>query len=190
VKEILLQTADDRGSDGDDNSYGNGLVNAYEAVMMALQYIDGWGTAAGVVTDMATGSPIAGARISVLVRTWDAISRGNGQYSIFIPSDSAWTVKVENEPTHLPYYEVITTVDGDTVTEDFILEGKVGITLTVSFANPNDVSYRSFYIREAGIITECITMTGMTIPGMPFGKPKQILMSKAGLQKCKFRFHN
>jgi bacillopeptidase F len=38
VKRILLATADDRGGPGDDNAYGAGVVNAYEAVMAALQW--------------------------------------------------------------------------------------------------------------------------------------------------------
>jgi len=36
IKQILLDTAHDLGTTGDDNSYGKGMVDAYEAVQMAL----------------------------------------------------------------------------------------------------------------------------------------------------------
>jgi subtilisin family serine protease len=147
VKEILLETADDLGLNGADNSYGNGLVNAYSAVMRALQYIDGWGTIAGTITDMATGAPLAGAKVSIENRAWEAISRGNGQFSIYIPSDTAWTMKIEHKPTHIALYDTVTAFESDTVTQNYVLEGKVGITLMASFGNPANVSYRSFFIK-------------------------------------------
>ena len=78
VRQILLDTADDLGPQGNDNDYGMGIVDAYEAVQIALAYLDGWGTFAGTITDLATGDPLNGATVSVLNRPWSATSNSAG----------------------------------------------------------------------------------------------------------------
>lgn len=150
VKQIMYETAVESPADnipGEDNTYGMGVVNAYQAVLLAMSYLDGWGTMGGVITDQATGNPIVGAHISVLDRPWAVDSRLNGQYYIFMPSDTAWIVKIEKSPTHLPIYDTVTVVENDTIFRDYALEGKVTATLMASFANPAHVSYRPFYIK-------------------------------------------
>ena len=59
MKRILLETADELGAPGDDNVYGHGFLDAYEAVSRVLEL--GW--VSGVVTDAGTGQPIAGAAV-------------------------------------------------------------------------------------------------------------------------------
>jgi subtilisin family serine protease len=147
VRQILLDTATDLGPEGEDNSYGMGIANAYEAVLRALAYLDGWGTLAGVVTDQASGTPIQGAHISVNGRPWGANTRANGSYALFVPADTAWTIKIEHPPLHLPMFDTVTVVENDTLIQNYALEGKVTVTLKASFGNPVDASYRSFFIK-------------------------------------------
>ncbi|OGC93468.1 MAG: hypothetical protein A2W25_05635 [candidate division Zixibacteria bacterium RBG_16_53_22] len=150
VKQIIYETAEEAPADGDpgeDNNYGMGVVNAVEAVQRALMYLEGWGTLGGIITDQATGNPIQGAQISVMNRPWHASSRPTGQYYIFMPADTAWTVKVEFPPTHLPIYDTITVIENDTVFQNYALEGKVPVLLRASFGNPVHVSYRSFFLK-------------------------------------------
>jgi subtilisin family serine protease len=147
VRQIMLDTATDHGAPGDDNTYGMGVVNAYEAVLRALAYLSGWGTLGGVISDQASGLPIAGARISVLNRPWSATSRANGQYFIFMPADTNFVVRVENPPTHLPIFDTVMVVENDTVFQNYALEGKVTVVLKASFGNPVDADYRTFYLK-------------------------------------------
>jgi subtilisin family serine protease len=60
IKEILMDTAIDIGSLGNDNASGYGAVDAYAAVMAALS---GVGSVEGTVTDAVTGEPVSGARV-------------------------------------------------------------------------------------------------------------------------------
>jgi len=150
VKQIIYETAEEvpaDGEPGEDNTYGMGVANADAAVQRALQYLSGWGTLGGVVTDLASGNPLYGAQITVLNRPWHARSRANGQFYIFMPADTAWIVKVEYPPTHLPIFDTVTVIENDTVFQNYALEGKVAVTLRASFANPAHVSYRSFYLK-------------------------------------------
>jgi subtilisin family serine protease len=146
VKQIIYDTARDLGNPGEDNTYGNGVADAYAAVQMAMAYLEGWGTLGGVITDQASGNPIAGATIAVQDRPWNTVSRANGQYFIFMPADTAWTIRVDYPPTHLPIIDTITVPENDTLIQDYALEGKVTVTIKASFANPQNVSYRPFYI--------------------------------------------
>ncbi|MEE8418146.1 MAG: S8 family serine peptidase, partial [candidate division Zixibacteria bacterium] len=78
IGEIMMETAFDLGQEGEDNAYGWGIVDAYEAVIRSLAYLEGWGTLAGYITDQATGNPIQGATVSVIDRDWSATSNGAG----------------------------------------------------------------------------------------------------------------
>jgi len=60
IKEILMATAIDLGVEGEDNTYGHGIVDAYAAVLMVLENV---GTVAGNVTDADTGLPLGGVEV-------------------------------------------------------------------------------------------------------------------------------
>jgi subtilisin family serine protease len=62
IKQVLIDTSTDLGVSGEDNTYGHGMVNAYEAVLAAMQ---GFGSIEGIVTDSNTGDPIEGVVITV-----------------------------------------------------------------------------------------------------------------------------
>ena len=146
VKQIMFETADDLGTVGEDNNYGAGIVNAYEAVMRALAYLEGWGTLAGQITDQASGTPLQGALVSVVDRPWAATSRANGWYFLFMPADTLFNIRVDYPPTHLPIFDQQSVVENETTYVNYALEGKVTVTLKASFDNPDDIAYRSFYI--------------------------------------------
>ncbi len=146
VKQILIETAADLGPSGEDNDYGAGIVNAYEAVMRALAYLEGWGTLAGHITDQASGDPLQGALVSVIDRPWAATSRLDGSYYLFMPADTVFNIRVDYPPTHLPIFDQRSVVENETTYVNYALEGKVTVTLKASFGNADDIAYRSFYI--------------------------------------------
>ncbi len=78
IKTILMETALPLGTVGEDNTYGWGLVNAYEAV---LQSMTGYGTVSGTVTG-ASGQPLAGVWVQDSAGDRHDTSDELGQFSI------------------------------------------------------------------------------------------------------------
>ena len=92
AKSILMRTAHDLGDPGEDNTYGFGFVDAYEAVIEALA-TSTYGRVVGTVRDSETLSPIA-----ALVELEDG-SRSTtanpvtGAYTLTVPGDSTYTMR-------------------------------------------------------------------------------------------------
>ncbi|MCC6475654.1 S8 family serine peptidase [bacterium] len=110
IKAVLLETAIDYGVDGDDNTFGRGMVDAYEACLL-ISADRGW--VMGQVTDATSGDPIVGARVQAganYIRFSDAL----GNYRISLPADSALPFTV----SYFGYAQFATTMtvaDSDTV---------------------------------------------------------------------------
>lgn len=77
IQYALLLSAEDRGTTGDDNSYGMGIVDAYAAAGIISPY-----RVAGTITDRETGQPLIRAEILVLETGHRAVSDLNGLYEL------------------------------------------------------------------------------------------------------------
>ncbi len=81
IKQVLMETAMDLGDEGEDNIYGWGIVNAYDAVVMVLE---GYGAATGTVSNSATGLPIPGAQVCALNGPQTDDTDADGVYQLYL----------------------------------------------------------------------------------------------------------
>jgi subtilisin family serine protease len=81
IKEVLMATAHDLGTPGEDNTYGRGFIDAYQAV---LSVMGGLSHIQGTVTNAVTGLPIAGVQVSVVGGFQTATTAANGSYSLTV----------------------------------------------------------------------------------------------------------
>ena len=90
IKNVLMITSHDFGSEGEDNTYGMGFIDAYESVLMVM---GGIGYLVGTVTDANTGDPIP-ADLEVLGTTRKTTADPEtGFYSFVLQGDSTYTVQ-------------------------------------------------------------------------------------------------
>jgi len=83
IKETLMATATDLGPEGEDNDYGHGLINAYDAVVAVMV---GLGTVEGYITDSVTGLPIEGVLVKKVGVPHQVVTDAAGYYSMLMPS--------------------------------------------------------------------------------------------------------
>jgi subtilisin family serine protease len=86
MKQVLMETANDLGQTGDDNTYGHGFLDAFEAVQAVM---GGLGYVEGSVTDLDTGDPIEGALITVTDGFQTATTEADGSYRLILPVGSS-----------------------------------------------------------------------------------------------------
>ncbi len=131
IKTIIMATAVDHGATGEDNDYGWGVVDAYEAV---LAVIGGYGTLTGTITNSFDGSPIPGAVVDILELDRQTTSQADGTYTILLPEDT-YTVSASH-PSFAPATVYGVAVYEDLVTtQDFALDDIAAPVITNTTAH-------------------------------------------------------
>ncbi len=128
IKSILMRTAHDYGPDGEDNDYGFGFVDAYEAVLaVSLNRAIVMGTARNAETQAAIPNAL------VYTGTRQRTTNENGEYILSLPGDSTWQLICTRYGFAAESIEV-TIAAADTLVVDFSLtpvpQGRISGTVT------------------------------------------------------------
>lgn len=117
IKEILMATAFDLGDEGNDNFYGYGIIDLYEACLVAQQ---GYGFVEGYVYN-EDSNPLNGAIVNVVGSTRLSYTNVDGFYHIGLPADTSYTLAVSFFG-YLPDTAVVAIVPDQTTNQDFYLD--------------------------------------------------------------------
>lgn len=133
IKDAIMQTALDQGPAGQDNTYGHGVIRAYEAVLA----VSNLGRIGGVVTDGV--NPLSGVKVKITSGTNQTLTDAAGQY--YLPLSSG-TYSVEySKFGYLPQtIPGLTVVVGDTTIQNVTLtlapQGVLSGTVTSCSGGP------------------------------------------------------
>lgn len=142
IKEVLMATAIDLGDAGEDNTYGHGFIDAYQAVMAVM---GGIGTVEGVITDSSTGLPVEGALVRKVGGYNQDYTDANGYYSMTMPAEG-----VELSIAKFGYYDssIFTTIlEDQTVVEDLAIGMLPSATISGTIYGPDGAVVEGANIR-------------------------------------------
>jgi hypothetical protein len=126
IKRILMETARDESPAGEDNTYGWGFLDAYNAVVQATV---GFGEIDGHVTNSTWGGgPIQGATVKLLEIGTQYTTDANGYYSGSAPV-STYSI-VASHPEFRADTVQVTLVANQLTSQDFALIDDHGPTIT------------------------------------------------------------
>jgi len=125
IKEVIMATAIDLGPPGEENTYGHGFIDAYEAVLAVM---GGIGSVEGIVTDNGTGEPLAGVHVQRVDGFNMDVTDANGYFSMTLPIGDFGLAF-----TKFGYFDATVPV---TILEDMVVSADLGLfakrTATVS----------------------------------------------------------
>jgi hypothetical protein len=137
MKEIIMSTAIDLGPAGEENTYGWGLPDAYEAVVAAMA---GYGTIEGTVRNLSNGgTPVPGASVEALEADRTATTNAGGQYTIHVPAGT-YSVQASHPSFTTGTQLGVVVAAGGTATANFALRdvGAPAISGTTQYRSTED----------------------------------------------------
>lgn len=190
IKQILMETARDEGTAGEDNNYGWGFIDAYEAI---LRSITGYGRLEGHVSNAShNNDAIASARVTLLDIGTDFTTDATGFYTGLAP-EATYQVEAYHPDFRADTVQV-TLISNQVVTQDFHLIDDKGPRFTnvtdlgstsntvgpypvrVTLADPSGVAGCKLHYRVNQGAWYEVTMTGglggvynANLPGRPSG---------------------
>lgn len=137
IKQVIMDTAIDKGTAGEDNTYGHGFIDAYEAVMGVM---GGLGTVSGTVTDAGTGLPLEDVDVGVIGHAAGRVTDSDGNFQFMLPVGE-WTLTFGL----FAYGDETAVVD---VIENETVDGSVSMT-----ALPTATLSGLVYDHEGGLVS-------------------------------------
>jgi len=122
IKVILMQTSLDEGTVGEDNTYGHGFIDAYAAVLAA---VDGYGQLQGYVYNTSAGdTPIPGATVQLIGESFSNTADATGFYHGYAAGN---TYTARASAPGFADLEIVVELVGDVITtQDFYLTDIAG----------------------------------------------------------------
>jgi len=155
VKEILMDTARDEGTPGEDNTYGWGMVDAFEAVTASLT---GYGTLTGTITNASNGgSPIAGAKARLVELNRQFTANALGVYS-GNAAEGVYTVEATHPSFATGTVPNVSIVAGQITVQNFALVD-VGAPVISNVRYPLSVENQNDPIPVVAAITDFSALT-------------------------------
>ncbi len=180
IKETLMATARDIGTTGEDNDTGWGVIDAYAAVMAVMEHT---GTVSGVITDLDTGLPVAGALVA-RVGGLETFNTGeDGRFSFFLPSGPCeLTVKKFGYDNGIIS---VTVLDDLVVDADYSLPALPIATVSGTITDPDGMIVIGGQVSAAGtplasVTSDAIGFYSLAVPAHPT-QPYTILATAPGL---------
>ncbi len=169
IKQILMDSAHDFGPAGEDNSYGWGFIDAYSAVVMAMQH--SFGQYTGRITNGSFGGQaIAGAVVS-LENGDSAFSQSTndqGDFTVYAPNGT-YTVSV-SAAGFASGYSSVQMVHPDIVHEDFPLIDNAGPFIS-DVTQPLTVNENEDFYSIAALAADPSTVAGASLHFRTNGGP-------------------
>lgn len=174
IKQVIYDTAYDLGGAGEDNDYGWGMIDAYEAVMAIsgdIGYVEGY------LYESSGNTPVAGT-VEVVGTQTSTTADETGYYSMMLPADT-YTLRGTYHG-HVPEEAVVVIPVDGTVTQDFYLIPPDISTGPPSFsvsANPGDIVTEDLFIDNDGSGDLWFTLSTQTTNRLGGGNDNQLTKS-------------
>lgn len=133
IKDAIMTTALDQGTVGQDNTYGHGVIQAYEAVIA----VSALGRIGGVVT--SGGNPVEGVKAKITTGSNQTLTDAAGLY--YMPlSEGTYAVEYSKFGYISQTIPGLVVIEGDTTIQNVVLslapQGNLSGIVTDCFGNP------------------------------------------------------
>jgi len=175
IKSILIQSCVDLGTAGEDNTYGHGYLNLYQAVQLALTNM---GAVEGYVRDVVYNSGLP-ATVSVVGLSTSTTANGSGYYILALPADTTYSIQA-SYAGYISDTHNVTIIEDDTVSQNFYLDppivGYQPISYGVQVA-PGESTTRDLLIMNTGLGTLNFSLDPETYSGLMLDNGREIPIS-------------
>lgn len=186
IKEVLMASSHDFGPPGEENTYGAGFIDAYEAV---IRVMGGVGLLTGTVTDALTHDPVPAVLEIPGAARMTTADPETGEYSFFLLGDSSYTIQasylgyeVMQQTTHI--------APDDTTVLDFALEpgalgSIVGAVVDPSTSSPIPARLTLYMNGDSLAIVETDSLTGTyAFDGINVSSPPWVIYTDLRVVPC------